>query len=43
MESSIKDGDLAGEVRGVETGELGAAAARQQMREAIERRYTLPA
>lgn len=40
---SIKDDDLAREVGDVERGELDFASAKAAIREAIERRYTLPA
>jgi len=43
VETSIKDHDLTAELRGVEQSVLAADEARQQVRNAIERRYTLPA
>ena len=43
VESSIKDYDLTAELREVEQSVLTADEARQQVRDAIERRYTLPA
>ena len=43
IETSIKDHDLTAELRGIEQGALDASEARRQVRNAIERRYTLPA
>ncbi|MBV9784601.1 MAG: HAD-IIB family hydrolase [Acidisphaera sp.] len=40
---SIKDPELAEEAAAIEHGDLPPDAARQKLREAIERRYTLPA
>ena len=42
-EASIKDGELTAELRGIEGSSATATEARQQVRNAIERRYTLPA
>jgi len=41
--TSIKDHDLTAELRGVERSTSSASEARRQVRDAIERRYTLPA
>jgi len=43
IKTSIKDHELTAELRAVEQSKLAAGEARQQVREAIERRYTLPA
>jgi len=43
VETSIKDAELAGEVRGIEGNGTDVATARAEIRDAIERRYTLPA
>jgi len=43
IETSIKDHDLTAELRKVEQSALAVDEARQQVRDAIERRYTLPA
>ena len=43
VETSIKDHELTAELRGVEQGALAVDEARQQVRDAIERRYTLTA
>jgi len=42
-EDSIKDGELAAELRDVETGSLALSEARAAVRDAVERRYTQPA
>ena len=41
--SSIKDADLAAELHALEDGAADPAEARKAIRDAIERRYTLPA
>lgn len=43
IETSIKDGELAAELHEIEGGTLGATEARSAVRDAIERRYTMPA
>ncbi len=43
VETSIKDRELTAELREVERGAAAPMDARQQVRKAIERRYTLPA
>jgi len=43
VETSIKDHDLTAELRAIEQSNSAAGEARQQVRDAIERRYTLPA
>jgi len=43
VETSIKDHDLTAELRGLEQSTSSAGEARRSVRDAIERRYTLPA
>ena len=43
VESSIRDVDLAAELRGIEASRMPPDAARQMVRAAVERRYTAPA
>ena len=43
VESSIKDADLAEELRGIEASRTPPDTARQMIRAAVERRYTAPA
>jgi len=43
VDTSIKDGELTAELRGIEQGALKTEEARQHVRSVIERRYTLPA
>ena len=42
VETSIKDADLAGELRDIEAGETTLESARELVRAAVERRYTSP-
>jgi hypothetical protein len=42
FETTIKDSELAAEAASVEAGDTAPDAARRQLREVVERRYTLP-